>query len=360
MIDCRRDVVMTNWDDITPGAKCYKTFFGMDAPCLDCRLMRIVKDKSPITMEVKHGDEYFEVHALPIFNQAQEVEGIFEFYKDVTREKIYEQQLLQADKLASLGQLVSGIGHEINNPNQFIRGNIKIIEQALADILPILDDYYQGHPDLQIARLKYDFFREHIRTLVADMVHGTERIKSIVERLRRFARKDEGLLTDTIDVNASIEASTRLVHNQVHKYCDIQLALARNIPTFAGSAQKIEQVLINLLINASQAMPEDRRGVIVVKTHYERGNVVIEVKDDGKGMTERTMKNIFDPFFTTRRAQGGTGLGLSIAYRIIEEHGGTISVASKVDAGTTFTVAIPVTPAAKPAAVPESPKQGRS
>jgi len=360
MIDRKRDVVMTNWENGAPGEKCYKTFFGIDSPCVDCRLMRIIKEKSPITIEVKHEDEYFEVHALPLFNQEHEVEGIFEFYKDVTREKIYEQQLLQADKLASLGQLVSGIGHEINNPNQFIRGNIKIIEQALADMLPIIDDYYKEHPDLQIARLKYNFFRGHIMTLVSDMSHGTERIKGIVEGLRRFARKDEGLLTDAIDVNTCIDASARLAHNQVRKYCDVELELAPDLPKFTGNAQKIEQVLINLVINASQAMPEDRRGKIVIRTRFERGNVVVEVKDNGKGMSERTMKKIFDPFFTTRRAQGGTGLGLSIAYRIIEEHGGTISVASKIDVGTTFTIAFPVKQGAKatPATGPAGARQG--
>jgi signal transduction histidine kinase len=355
MIDRKRDVVMTNWENGTPGGKCYQTFFGMDSPCVDCRLMRIIKEKSPITMEVKHEDEYFEVHALPLFNQQHEVEGIFEFYKDVTREKVYEQQLLQADKLASLGQLVSGIGHEINNPNQFIRGNIKIIEQALVDILPIIDAYYKDHPDLQIARLKYDFFRGHIMTLVSDMAHGTERIKGIVEGLRRFARKDEGLLIDSIDVNTCIDASARLATNQVRKCCDVELELAPNLPKFAGNAQKIEQVLINLIINASQAMPENKRGRIVIRTRFERGNVVVEVKDNGKGMSERTLKKIFDPFFTTRRAQGGTGLGLSIAYRIIEEHGGSILVTSKVDVGTTFSISFPVKQGGKSAPTPETP-----
>jgi signal transduction histidine kinase len=342
MIDRKRDVVMTNWEDGAAGEKCYKTFFGIDEPCVDCRLMRIIKEKSPITMEVKHEDEYFEVHALPLFNQEHEVEGIFEFYKDVTREKVYEQQLLQADKLASLGQLVSGIGHEINNPNQFIRGNVKIVQQALEDMLPIMDEYHQTHPDLKIARLKYDFFRQHIMTLVSDMAHGADRIKGIVEGLRRFARKDEGLLTDKIDVNASIGASSRLAQNQVNKCCDIQLELAPNLPTILGNAQKIEQILLNLIINASQAMPEGRRGLILIKTRHDAARVIIEVKDNGKGMSERTLKSIFDPFFTTRRAQGGTGLGLSIAYRIVEEHGGTIKVTSKLDVGTTFTITIPV------------------
>lgn len=340
IIDLKRNVIMTNRKNVAPGYKCHKTFFDSDIPCHDCRLMRIIREKTPIALDIKHGDEYFEVHALPIFNQNHEVQGIIEFYRDITKEMTYEQQLQQADKLASLGQLVSGIGHEINNPNQFIRGNIKIIEQSLEDILPIVDEYYAEHPDLKIARLKYDFFREHIMTLVKDMAHGSERIKGIVEGLKRFARRDEGLLIDTVDVNTIIDESARLVHNQIHKYADVKLDLARDLPTFNGNSQKIEQVIINLLINAGQAMPEGKKGIIEVTTRREGDEVVIEVKDNGKGMTEQVMKHIFDPFFTTRRAKGGTGLGLSIAYRILEEHRGTISVSSKPGIGTTFTIRI--------------------
>jgi len=262
-------------------------------------------------------------------------------YRDVTLEKTYEQQLQQADKLASLGQLVSGIGHEINNPNQFIRGNIKIMKQSLDDMLPIVDDHYGSHPDLKIARLKYDFFREHIMTLVDDMAHGSERIKSIVESLRTFARKDEGLLVDTVDINTLIEASARLVHNEVHKRAEIELDLAPDLPTFIGNSQKIEQVLINLLVNAGQAMPDDGKGLIKVRTTEDKGNIVVEMKDNGKGMTEKTRKMIFDPFFTTKRAKGGTGLGLAIAFKIINEHNGSISVSSELNVGTTFTIRIP-------------------
>lgn len=342
LIDPHRKIVMTNRKDIAPGNFCYQSFFGRDRPCEDCRLARILREKAPLTLTMKHDNKFLEVHALPIYNKAHEVEGIMEFYRDVTLEKTYEQQLQQADKLASLGQLVSGIGHEINNPNQFIRGNIKILKQAIEDILPILDEHYGKNPDLKIAKLPYDFFRKHIMTLIDDMDRGSLRIKGIVEGLRTFARKDEGLLVDTIDINTLIEAGTRLVHNEVHKHADIILELGENIPTFVGNAQKIEQVLVNLLVNASQAMREDVRGIIKVRTREDNGNVVFEVEDNGIGMNEKTLKQIFDPFFTTKRAKGGTGLGLAIAYRIVEEHGGTISVSSKPGVGTTFTVRIPI------------------
>jgi signal transduction histidine kinase len=340
LIDKNRKVVMTNREGIATGSYCYASFFGRERPCEDCRLARILKDKTPLMMAMKHGDKYLQVHALPVYKK-REVDGILEFYRDVTLEKTYDQQLQQADKLASLGQLVSGIGHEINNPNQFIRGNIKIVKQAIEDMLPIVDDYYKSHQDLKIARLNYDFLREQIMTLVNDMAHGSERIKAIVEGLRTFARRDEGLLVDTVDMNTLIEASVRLLHQEVHKRADVQLELAEGLPTFIGNCQKVEQVLINLIVNASQAMYDDRKGLIIVKTGAEDNHIVVEVRDNGQGMTEKVLKQIFDPFFTTKRAKGGTGLGLAISHKIIEEHGGRISATSKPGAGTAFTIRLP-------------------
>jgi signal transduction histidine kinase len=341
LIDKKRKVIMTNREDVEPGDYCFRSFFDREKPCEDCRLARILEDKTPVTLTMRHGDRYLQVHALPVYNQEHEVDGILEFYRDVTLEKTYDQQLQQADKLASLGQLVSGIGHEINNPNQFIRGNIKIIKQSLEDMLPIIEEYHEKHPDLKIARLDYDFFRQHIMTLVDDMAHGSERIKGIVEGLRTFVRKDEGLLVDTVDINTLIEASTRLVHKEVHKHADIELDLADDLPTFTGNAQKIEQVMINLMVNAGEAMQEDVKGLITVRTRLDSRFIVAEVEDNGKGMNQQTIKQIFDPFFTTKRAKGGTGLGLAIAFRIVEEHGGNISVKSKPGEGTTFTIRIP-------------------
>jgi signal transduction histidine kinase len=342
IIDRDRNLVMTNTDKYVAGNKCYTTFFDGDRPCLDCRLAKVRKEKTPITLEIQHEGRCYEVQAIPIFDSDNEIDGIVEFYRDISDKRNYEQQLQQADKLASLGQLVSGIGHEINNPNQFIRGNIKIIRQAMDDILPLLDAYHDTHPDLKIARLDYGFFREHIITLIDDMANGSARIKGIVEDLKRFARRDEGLLIDTVDLNAIIRESVRLVHNQVHKTADIELDLADDLPEFTGNIQKIQQVFVNLIINASQAIPEGRRGVIEVATEHHDGEVIARVTDNGSGMSEGTIKQIFDPFFTTKRARGGTGLGLSIVYRIVEEHGGKVLVSSKVGEGTTFATTIPL------------------
>jgi signal transduction histidine kinase len=342
LVDRKLRVVASNKKGCNEGDICHQAFFQRSVPCEDCRLDKVLETKAPVTLNLRRGDAYLEVHALPIYDEDHQVGGIMEFFRDVTLERTYEKQLRQADQLASLGQLVSGIGHEINNPNQFIRGNIKIMKQALDDMLPIVDAHAAAHPDFRVARLPYAFFREHIMTLVQDMAHGSERIKGIVEGLKRFARRDEGELIDTVDLNTLIEACTRLVHNEVHLHADIQLDLGPDLPAFTGNAQKIEQVLVNLVVNASQAMSDERRGTILVRTRAQDGHAVLEVRDDGKGMTPQTMRQIFDPFYTTKRARGGTGLGLAITHRIIEEHGGSIDVSSSVGVGTTFTVRLPL------------------
>jgi len=180
-------------------------------------------------------------------------------------------------------------------------------------------------------------------TLVDDMGHGSERIKGIVEGLRGFARKDDGLLVDNVDINTLICATQRLVQNEVHKHGEMQLDLSENVKLFPGNSQKIEQVLVNLIVNAAQAIPDDRKGLITVSSSMDKETVVVEIEDNGKGMDEKTQRQIFDPFFTTKRSKGGTGLGLAITYRIVEEHGGSISVTSKSGTGTKFTIRIPVT-----------------
>ncbi len=342
LIDRSRRVVTSNKPGSKEGDVCHRAFFDRATPCEDCRLSRVLETHAPVTLNLRRGDRYPEVTALPIYDENHSVGGIMEFFRDVTLERTYEKQLRQADQLASLGQLVSGIGHEINNPNQFIRGNIKIMRQALEDMLPVVDAHAAANPDFRVARLPYTFFREHILTLVQDMSRGSERIKGIVEGLKRFARRDEGELIDEVDLNTLIEACTRLVHNEVHMHANIELDLEPGIPSFTGNAQKLEQVLVNLVVNASQAMPDDRRGTVLVRTRVQDGHAVLEVRDDGKGMTPQTLRQIFDPFYTTKRTRGGTGLGLAITHRIIEEHGGSIDVDSTLGVGTAFTVRIPI------------------
>jgi signal transduction histidine kinase len=158
--------------------------------------------------------------------------------------------------------------------------------------------------------------------------------------LRKFARRDEGLLNENVNINVITEACLRLTDNQVRRTADVKVNLAPELPTIVGNSQKLQQVIVNILINASQAI-EKSRGTIYVTSSVDEKEVVLQIKDDGKGMDEKTISQIFDPFYTTKRHHGGTGLGLSIAYGIVKEHKGRIEVESRVGMGTVFSIHIP-------------------
>lgn len=349
MIDRDFSVKMSNRKTGNDVGPCYAAVFGRSQPCEQCPAAMVFEQRKPITLEEKFGEEYFLLQAYPIFGDQGQVEAVLEFSRRITQQKNMELQLMQTDKLASLGQLVSGIAHEINNPNTFIRGNVSIIQEAMQDILPILDDCARAGKLPQIARLNYDVFRSNIPILLEDMAQGANRIKAIVDGLRKFAKRDDGVLDDEVDLNEIIQSCLRLVANQIGRRAKVKLELNGTIPRVKGNFQRLEQVLVNILINASQAI-DKKIGAITVRTAYlekEREDL-LSISDDGKGIDEKTIKQIFDPFFTTKRNQGGTGLGLSIAYGIIKEHKGRIEVESKVGQGTTFSIHIPVAPKEAP------------
>jgi PAS domain S-box-containing protein len=341
MIDSEFTIKMANRKEGGDGGKCYAKIFDLEQPCPQCPGAMVFQQKKSITLEQKYGDDYYLLQAYPIFNEHDEVEGVLEFSRLITKQKNMEIQLMQTDKLASLGQLVSGVAHEINNPNTFIRGNVSILQEAMRDILPILDEYHLNENNLQIARLKYDVFKSNIPILLDDMAQGTNRIKTIVDGLRKFAKRDDGVLIDDVDLNEIIHSCMRLVSNQIGRKAKVTLDLENRLPKIKGNSQRLEQVIVNILINASQAI-EQKMGHIKVTTRALAKENLLKISDDGKGIDEKTMKQIFDPFFTTKRNQGGTGLGLSIAYGIIKEHKGRIEVESKPGAGTTFSIFIPV------------------
>ena len=341
MIDSEFNIKMANRKEGTNSGKCYAKIFNLDQACPKCPGAMVFQQKKSITLEQKYGDDYYLLQAYPIFDEQGEVEGVLEFSRLITKQKNIEMQLIQTDKLASLGQLVSGVAHEINNPNTFIRGNVSIIQEAMRDILPILDRHYRNEKDLQIARLKYDVFKSNILVLLEDMAQGTNRIKTIVDGLRKFAKRDDGVLIDDVDLNEVIQSCLRLVSNQIGRKAKVKLGLAGELPKIKGNSQRLEQVVVNILINASQAI-DKKIGNLAISTSLLENEILLKISDDGRGIDEKSMKQIFDPFFTTKRNQGGTGLGLSIAYGIIKEHKGRIAVESKLGSGTTFSIYLPI------------------
>ncbi len=343
VIDENFNIILSNRDEIGNFGKCHKILFNEEIICSQCPAVKTFKNSDVASTDKEFGSQYFKLRSYPILNNSGKVDRVLEVCRNITQEKKMESQLLESYKFISLGKLVAGVAHEINNPNTFILGNIKIIQEALNDILPILDDEFKKNENLKIARLNYEIFKENIPTLIDDMYNGSVKIKKIVEELRNFAKKGDETLSDYVNINDIIADSLRLVKKQIKEDIKVKLNLQQDIPEFIGNISKLEQVMINLVVNASQAI-NSIEGEIIIITEFDSiaKKILVIVQDNGKGMDEMTKKNIFDPFFTTKRNEGGIGLGLSISYRIIKDHNGLIEVDSHLGKGTRFIIKIPV------------------
>ena len=288
-------------------------------------------------------------------------EGVFlqAIVRDITERKRAEelaksqqQQLVQADKMATLGILVSGVAHEINNPNNYILLNAKILSKVWNDITPILKQYYEMNGDFALAGMPYTKAHERIGQLILGISEGSERIQKIVQSLKDFARQDRGELDQSVDINLVVKSSILIINNLIKKSTThFSVEYGENLPKIKGNFQQLEQVIINLITNSCQALPNKEKGIII-STSYDMDskNIIINIQDEGIGIPSESLKHILDPFFTTKRDYGGTGLGLSVSYNIIKDHGGELSFTSELGKGTTATIRLPVGPLA-----PESP-----
>ncbi|WP_246044770.1 transporter substrate-binding domain-containing protein [Geomonas ferrireducens] len=255
-----------------------------------------------------------------------------------------QQQLVQADKMAALGILVSGVAHEINNPNGLILLNLPVMMEAFRDAEPILEEHFERHGDFEFGGLPYSRMREVLPKLMGQMQDGSRRVKLIVEDLKDFARQQEPGKSAELDLNETVQAALRLLANLIEKSTDnFTVSLGEGIPKLQGSAQRIEQVVVNLLVNACQALPAPERG-IELATWFDgaENSVILEVRDQGTGIAPEHLQHLTDPFFTTKRESGGTGLGLSVSSGIAKEHGGGLTFTSEQGAGTTARLTLPV------------------
>jgi PAS domain S-box-containing protein len=257
--------------------------------------------------------------------------------------EIQRQRLVQADKLASLGTLVAGVAHEINNPNNYILLNAKFLSRGWREVKPILDDYAARSGDFILAGLPYSQMYGKITQLFSGLIDGSKRIQKIVQSLKDFARDDRGSAKEWIDINEVVESAITIVNPLIKKSTENFSVLAgSDLPKILGNPQQLTQVIINLITNSCQALRHKEARLGIETAHdTERNNVVVRVSDEGIGLPEADLKHIFDPFFTTKRDTGGTGLGLSISYRIVKDHGGDLKLNSQLGRGTTATVALP-------------------
>jgi len=292
-----------------------------------------------------------ESSGVPIFRRNRTFVGFQGLTRDITErvqakeeEERRRQQLIQADKMISLGILVSGVAHEINNPNQFIMVNTPMLQRAWGNITPILDRYYEENGDFMLAGIPYTEMRERIPELFSKIHEGSQRIKHIVRNLKDYAREGGSEITQEVDINAVLQSALTILSNLLKKSTKkLKVTYADTLPTIRGNFQRIEQVLINLIQNACHALSDPMKGIMITTSYNKKTRkVVVKIKDEGVGIAEDHKKYILDPFFTSRRDSGGTGLGLSISAGIIEEHGGNLEFRSEPGRGTTVSVILPV------------------
>jgi PAS domain S-box-containing protein len=286
--------------------------------------------------------------------QNEELEYTLKQLKDT------QAQIVQAEKMASVGQLAAGIAHEINNPTGFVSSNLKTLADYIDDISRLIKEYSMLITDLkdnaagektassiekrlnQISGIEeeidLDFIMDDIMDLINDCREGTKRIKKIVIDLKDFAHPGEDTIQKT-DINKVIESTLNVVHNEL-KYKATVIKDYGKLPIVKCYPQQVSQVFMNIFVNAVQAI--EKRGEIRISTRADNGSVKVIISDTGVGIPKENISKIFDPFFTTKEVGKGTGLGMNIAYNIIKKHKGTIDVESTPGKGTTFIVRLPV------------------
>ncbi|HUY04568.1 MAG TPA: ATP-binding protein, partial [Rhodocyclaceae bacterium] len=289
--------------------------------------------------------------------EKQKTEAALQFEKNeqsVLIEKLEaaHNQLLQAEKMASIGQLAAGVAHEINNPIGYVQSNIGSLEGYLADLFRILDAYAGAEAEMpadqpagaELRRLKAEldlaFLRQDIPQLMNESKEGISRVRKIVQDLKDFSHADSSQEWKWADLHQGLESTLNVVNNEIKYKADVVKEYGE-LPQVECLPSELNQVFLNLLVNAAHAIPDGERGKITLKSGCDAERVWVEIADTGGGIAPENLKRIFDPFFTTKPVGRGTGLGLSLSYGIVNKHGGRIEVASEPGRGTTFRIVLP-------------------
>jgi two-component system, NtrC family, sensor kinase len=263
-----------------------------------------------------------------------------------------QNQVIQADKLASIGQISAGVAHEINNPVAFVLSNVGTLESYLASVFALLDAYTEVdrtlagplpasalHARSLREQTDFEFLRGDIVALLGESRDGLLRVKRIVQDLKDFSRGGVEETWETVDLHAALDSTLNIVRNEFKYKASIDTRYGK-LPEVECLPSRLNQVFLNLLVNAGQSI--EANGTITIATGTEGEEVWIRIEDTGCGIPPEHLNRMFEPFFTTKPVGQGTGLGLSVSYAIVRKHGGRIDVESEVGRGTRFTVRLPV------------------
>ncbi|MEM0939817.1 MAG: YfiR/HmsC family protein [Bacteroidota bacterium] len=274
--------------------------------------------------------------------------------KDLLEElKSTQTQLIQSEKMASLGTLTAGIAHEINNAINYVHSGVHVLSNKFSEIKPIIGhvkDLNENDEHLkakvkkirdQKNELEYDSYESVIDTMINSIQVGAERTISVVKGLRTFSRAQEESRSE-IDIHEDIEVALLFLKNKIRPTLSIEKDLADELPTIFGYPGQVGQAILNIIGNAMDACGNEPGSVVSIKTRVENDKATISIKDNGIGIKQEDLDKIFDPFYTTKKIGEGSGLGLSITYGIIEKHGGTIDVNSVLGEETEFKIKLPL------------------
>lgn len=324
-------------------------------------------DGQGFLLRIEHGSELLGLAAVDrvafpgyresYLNLARAVTGVCGLAIENARNR---NKLLEAEKMASIGLLAAGVAHEINNPVGFVQSNFGSLERYFEQIMALLESYQEGEGLLdnlaesnesigawqeRLKRLKedveIDYLKQDIPALMTETKDGILRIRKIVADLKDFSRIDSDQQWEWADLRTGLDSTLNLLSSEIKYRADVVRQYGE-VPQIKCLASQLNQVFMNLLVNAAQAIPVGKRGTITVRCGTEACGVWVAIGDTGAGIPESNLKRIFDPFFTTKPVGKGTGLGLSVVYGTVKKHQGRIDVASEEGKGSTFTVWLPI------------------
>ncbi len=285
---------------------------------------------------------WWEIRIVPIIEDSN-VHACMVIATDITEKLNYQTQAIRNARLASIGVIATGVAHEINNPNNAIQTSAALYSHVWKDAMPVLREYFLEQGDFSLGGLSFAEEGESLGDLITEIMDNSRRIKAIVENLKHLGKKDQGELTEEVDVNTALRAAAGVLKSTIRKYTNHWvMELASDLPAVKGNFPQLEQVFINIMLNALQSLPDSEHGVRVESAiDPEKKSVMIRVIDQGSGISDENHLRVTEPFFTTRLEEGGTGLGLSISTTIIENHHGSIKYKS-LATGTLVTLRFPI------------------